>query len=370
VRRVDPSTKVIDFCDRFHDLVDEMQYREALSPKNNPILNMLARDPNSIKTYCFYSVVALNFIILLDARAEHPTVRADRESLYFGVGQPNHSVADHLVHRIQDLQMKHVLEVLMFCFGVLQLIGSIIIATSFVAANAVLIINQAWRKRVAEVALRRKAQEKSMLQNELDGDPYSIFSWLETRDMLSEEIQYLLEHGGVEWNKRYLKKEVALSIRAKAAEDNEEADVMERTTSAWFVYWVISIWYLFEDAKFLYQFLYIIFSLLGMFWNSFFYSWHMLDVAYRWTTLQALGEAIAKQYRQVGVTFLFTAIVMYIFGVIGFANFRRGIISGMHWRRTRMPPTDRVSSSATACSTASWCRSCTALVREEEFARR
>ena len=77
---------------------------------------------------------------------------------------------------------------------------------------------------------------------------------------------------------------------------------------------------------FIYQLLYLVFSILGNY-NYFFFAAHLLDVAVGVAALRIILEAITHNGKQLVLTVMLLTIVVYIYTVIAFNFFRKFYVS-------------------------------------------
>ena len=67
---------------------------------------------------------------------------------------------------------------------------------------------------------------------------------------------------------------------------------------------------------------YVVFTWLGNFVSSFFFAFHLLDLLHRVETLKAVVKSVTYNGRQLIMTVLLVAVVVYIYTIFGFSIFR------------------------------------------------
>ena len=77
---------------------------------------------------------------------------------------------------------------------------------------------------------------------------------------------------------------------------------------------------------FIYQLLYLVFSILGNY-NYFFFAAHLLDVAVGVAALRIILEAITYNGKQLALTVMLLTIVVYLYSVVAFNFFRKFYVS-------------------------------------------
>ena len=78
----------------------------------------------------------------------------------------------------------------------------------------------------------------------------------------------------------------------------------------------------FTDGQFLYNLLYITFSFCGNYFSYFFFAAHLLDIAFVVKSLRTILESVTHNGRQLVLTVVLLAIVVYIYTVFSFIFFR------------------------------------------------
>eukprot|EP00057_Strongylocentrotus_purpuratus_P027949 XP_011682423.1 PREDICTED: inositol 1,4,5-trisphosphate receptor [Strongylocentrotus purpuratus] len=91
----------------------------------------------------------------------------------------------------------------------------------------------------------------------------------------------------------------------------------------------------------LYHFAYVLMSGLGIAVNPLFYSVLMLDVIYQEETLHNVINSVTRNWRSIAYTTLLALILVYLFSIVGYLNFRDDFVIGV------TPPQHNATSSVT-----------------------
>lgn len=75
---------------------------------------------------------------------------------------------------------------------------------------------------------------------------------------------------------------------------------------------------LFKEVDVVFYLFYLVFSLLGTFFNPLFFAFHLLDVLYRYPSLQNVIKSITIPREPLLLTFIFLLIIVYFFGIVGY----------------------------------------------------
>ena len=84
---------------------------------------------------------------------------------------------------------------------------------------------------------------------------------------------------------------------------------------------VLAGYRLFSEVDVIYYLAYQILSILGTFYNPLFFSFHLLDVLYRYPSLQNVIKSITLPRKPLLLSFLFLFIIIYFFGIVGYVYF-------------------------------------------------
>lgn len=81
------------------------------------------------------------------------------------------------------------------------------------------------------------------------------------------------------------------------------------------------------DQDFLYNFCYLVFSILGNI-NYFFFAAHLLDIAFVVKSLRTILQSVTHNGRQLLLTCLLLTIIVYLYTVLAFNFFRNFYVQG------------------------------------------
>lgn len=84
----------------------------------------------------------------------------------------------------------------------------------------------------------------------------------------------------------------------------------------------INFYFLMSEPLVLYYCVYVVFTWLGNFLSPFFFAFHLLDLLHRVETLKAVVKSVTYNGRQLIMTVLLVAVVVYIYTIFGFSIFR------------------------------------------------
>ncbi|EDV29875.1 uncharacterized protein TRIADDRAFT_52741 [Trichoplax adhaerens] len=88
-------------------------------------------------------------------------------------------------------------------------------------------------------------------------------------------------------------------------------------------YWIWRIGVICTDRNFIYLLFYLLFSLLGNCLNNFFFAVHLIDFGFGNKTLSTVLQSVTHHGRQLIMTLLMMAVVIYIYAVVAFNFFRQ-----------------------------------------------
>ena len=120
---------------------------------------------------------------------------------------------------------------------------------------------------------------------------------------------------GFQWRKSVQEKLISLDwlnlMFGSASDDVFQFLIDTIPSSLWATYFVLF------DARTIYYALFIVFSLLGRFVSLAFFSFHLMDITTRYSTLINVVRSVTMNKTQVLVTFLLGAAVIWVYTVIG-----------------------------------------------------
>jgi hypothetical protein len=88
------------------------------------------------------------------------------------------------------------------------------------------------------------------------------------------------------------------------------------------IYHLFNVVFLFLQRDVLYYMMYVMFTVIGNFINSLWYSWHLLDITVRFQTLSNVIRAVGINKNQLGMTALLCFVIIYVYSLLGFYWFR------------------------------------------------
>lgn len=77
-------------------------------------------------------------------------------------------------------------------------------------------------------------------------------------------------------------------------------------------------WTLLKEVDVLFYLLYLVFSILGTIFNPLFFAFHLLDVLYRFPSLQNVIKSITTPRWPLLLSFIFLLIIVYFFSIVGY----------------------------------------------------
>lgn len=95
---------------------------------------------------------------------------------------------------------------------------------------------------------------------------------------------------------------------------------------------LLTLYFTLSNIDVLYHLLYMVFSILGISYTPLFFSLHLLDVLYRYPSLQNVIKSIVLPRKSLLLTFILILILIYLFsiwGFLGFYNFYDGQCNNM-----------------------------------------
>ena len=84
---------------------------------------------------------------------------------------------------------------------------------------------------------------------------------------------------------------------------------------------ITAVVFLLREVDVVFYLFYLLFSVLGTFVTPLFFSFHLLDVLYRYPSLQNVIKSITLPKESLLVSFLFLLIIVYFFGIVAYAYF-------------------------------------------------
>ena len=84
---------------------------------------------------------------------------------------------------------------------------------------------------------------------------------------------------------------------------------------------ILTLYFTLSNIDVLYHLLYMIFSILGIAYNPLFFSLHLLDVLYRYPSLQNVIKSIVLPRKSLILTFILILILIYLFSIWAFLGF-------------------------------------------------
>lgn len=84
---------------------------------------------------------------------------------------------------------------------------------------------------------------------------------------------------------------------------------------------LLTLYFTLSNIDVLYHLLYMIFSILGIAYNPLFFSLHLLDILYRYPSLQNVIKSIVLPRKSLMLTFILILILIYLFSIWGFLGF-------------------------------------------------
>jgi len=300
VPRTDPATKVQSFQDMKDVLINEMIYHEKLNEA--PLLRFFADNNTEIKNLSFSLCCVLNLCFLFGEYGN----ATDLASIG-GVGEPNTSriVADDLDEFI-------------FYGSIVQLFMAAAVALSYFTANAPIFICQGWMERVKEATNERKMSQEQGTESMLGFGQWLVASIVSDETMT--EANCLLNYGPDTWQKDYVSSDKAEKLRHSNRMDNNV--ILQASMTVTCLHMIMNMYYLLRDPRIVYQFCYVLLSVLGVMYDHLLLSVLLLDVVFKYSTLTNVLKAVLLRSRQLVMVLLLTLVVMFIFSALSFMSFR------------------------------------------------
>lgn len=95
-----------------------------------------------------------------------------------------------------------------------------------------------------------------------------------------------------------------------------------------FKFFLLTCFYTLSNMDILYQLLYFTFAILGVAVHPFFFSAHLIDVFYRFPSLQSIVMAIVLPWRSLLLTLIFILVIVYFFSIWAYMQFNADFLDG------------------------------------------
>jgi len=267
-RRDSPQTKINDMMQAVPALIDEMYHNERLSHFKFQVTTSRLEFLQHISTTIAFTI---NILMLL---------YFDRTG---SEGAP---------------ELAEVPKIAISYLGYCQLLMSTLLFSFWIVTKAELHLKKTWRDFTKTYSAELpESFVKRMHEIELSRIPVNELTMVELRDILYSRGPYC---------------DIFYSSDGK------------RSLGSWplrFEYWLITIQMLTENLTFRYYVFYIAISALGKYFTEIFYTFHLLDIVTRNSTLQNVIRAVTVNYKQLVWTGFLCLIIIYIYSVFGFFFF-------------------------------------------------
>lgn len=291
VDRSSPADKITDFVSRVDDLVDEMEHQSLLA--RHPLLAKLSTSGDLFKSISFGLAIAINIIILVFFRATEGSTSEEKPRL--------------ANKEMEDLPL---VAAILTIFGIGQVISASIVVLSFLFNNAPLVVKRGWKNKL----IKKYGLENGYnISPDEESEEEEVEEENGTRSTVrvSEIISFL--QGGLGESYRRGWQETFRMLGVRSVKDYIKIVVT-------------TLYFLLRDPLVLYYLAYIFVAFLGIFVNTLFFSFHLLDVVARFQVLKNVLRSVVYPWKVLTLTGVLYLIMVYMFTIFGFYFIREDFV--------------------------------------------
>eukprot|EP00753_Platysulcus_tardus_P010959 PLAT3172.1.p1 GENE.PLAT3172.1~~PLAT3172.1.p1 ORF type:complete len:3198 (-),score=1828.26 PLAT3172.1:113-9706(-) len=279
INRDSPGEKILDFFNRYPDLLEEMRHQELITNSKKlsfvgKLLSTLSSRLTWLKDISFLLAIIINLLMLF--------------SFSVNASQPAYGDTSWMAQR-HDVSMPSEVEAAVRILGVLQTISSTAIVVVFFTNFGLLFIKKGWKTMTEEARAEVKREAEQAAANGQTYEPKQE----------STELSRLLGTGGV-----------------------SSVDWTHAGLFTYIAYLLVSLLIVLRNGTVLYYSFYIVFTFMGNLVHPLFFSYHLLDLVYRFETLRNVLRAITYNGKQLVLTSALAFVIIYFYTILGFLFFR------------------------------------------------
>ena len=271
IKRDNQQDKIEDFFERSEYLMQEMIHREKLM--QNQKYSLLNKYESKIDDTSFLFSILINFLIIWFFTGNN--------------GGTTIGVSSFTSNDTYDIGAPYFISFIISCFGIIHSFCASLLLYIYVKFNASLILRRCWCSSQLNQSSSSNENEKRKI------------------------------------NAAQLYEDSSSSSSSKKREYLHYDDIPTN-----FTFYILSFYYLIRDSALVFRFLYLIFSILGVFFTlstnfgPFFFSFHLLGVITRSELLKYVIKSVTQNGKSILLTVVLALVIIYIYAIFGFIFFR------------------------------------------------